>query len=459
MNIEAADIQSLFPGFDSLEKLQQTLATDASLPSSFTETLMVQLQQLQNVVSANKDIVPDSGTTVATAAAISASTGKHLPSDGNIDLEQTLTALSEIMGRLNIIQQSEPSTRQVQGADVNATDSEQTIGDRLQAVDKFQALGDLSLATRINAPDQSVQKPVQTIAAELQQTLENDPLQKVLASSVAKTERAQLQDAAQSLLQRQNSRQQNVLMNTASVPAQDTDIKQQAAEDLARSELLTSDKNQAQFSDVFKQNAGLSKGLMDEVGLEKKTKNKLQSIDSRAVLSGLAHLERSVMPAQDTRNSLPVVQTAITHPQWGQEFADKVVWLHQKAIPSAEINLNPRHLGPVSIHIDVDKEQANVSFQAHNPLVRDSIEAALPRLRDMLSAQNLNLGDVNVSQQQSGQKQSSNGFEQQTGQDDNKNTADSNLPHEAVADSAAAVMDEIEAGRAIVSQGLLSLFA
>jgi len=185
----------------------------------------------------------------------------------------------------------------------------------------------------------------------------------------------------------------------------------------------------------------------------------LQSIDSRAVLSGLAHLERSVMPAQDTRNSLPVVQTAITHPQWGQEFADKVVWLHQKAIPSAEINLNPRHLGPVSIHIDVDKEQANVSFQAHNPLVRDSIEAALPRLRDMLSAQNLNLGDVNVSQQQSGQKQSSNGFEQQTGQDDNKNTADSNLPHEAVADSAAAVMDEIEAGRAIVSQGLLSLFA
>ncbi len=453
MNIEATDILSLFPGFDSLENLQQTLATDGSLPSSFAETLMAELQQLQNAVSGQKDFLQDSA---ATAPDFSASTGKLLPTDGNIDLEQTLTALSDIMGRLEAIQQSELSNQKATGSDVNATDAEQLpIAEGLQEVDKFQALGDLQPATYLNAPVQ----PAQTIVAELQQALENDPFQKALASSAAKTELAQMQDAAQSLLQRQNSRQQTVLMDTATAQVQDVDIKRQVAEDLTRSEQLVLDRNKALFSDEIKQNASLSEGLMDEISVEQKTKNRPQSIDNRAVLSSLAHLERAVMPAQETRNSLPVVQTAISHPQWGQEFAEKIVWLHQKSIPSAEINLNPRHLGPVSIHIDVDKDQTSVSFQAHNPLVRESIEAALPRLREMLAAQQLNLVDVNVSQQQSEQKQSSHGFEQQTAQDDNKNAADSNPPHEAVADSAAAVMDEIEAGRAIVSQGVLSLFA
>jgi len=457
MNIQAADILSLFPGFDSLENLQQTLAADGTLPSSFSEALMAELQRLQDAVSANKDFLPDSGVS---EAGFFANTGNFLPSDGNINLEQTLTALSDIMGRLEAIQQSELSNQKATGSDVNATNAEQLpIAEGLQEADKFQALGDLQSATYLNAPVQ----PAQTIVAELQQTLENDPFQKALTSSAAKTELTQMQDAVQSLLQQQNSRQQTVLMDTATAPARDVDIKLQVAEDLTRSEQLVLDKNQALFSDEIKQNASLnanpSGAMIDELGVEQKIKNRQKGIDNKAVLSSLAHLQRAVVPTQDTRNSLPVVQTAIGHPQWGQEFAEKIVWLHQKAIPSAEINLNPRHLGPVSIHIDVDKDQTSVSFQAHNPLVRESIEAALPRLREMLAAQQLNLVDVNVSQQQSEQKQSSHGFEQQTGQDDNKNAADSNSPHEAVADSAAAVMDEIEAGRAMVSQGMLSLFA
>ena len=174
--------------------------------------------------------------------------------------------------------------------------------------------------------------------------------------------------------------------------------------------------------------------------------------------TSLMELNRAVSSLPQSKTPTVIIQQPVAHPQWGTEMADKIVWMVQKQIPSAEINLNPKHLGPVSIHIDVDKDQTSIAFHAHNPLVKESIEAALPRLKEMLASQQLNLVDVNVSQQESGQKQSSQAFFQQS-KGDNTGQNQKERQNEAIADSAAAVINEIENGRAILSQGILSLFA
>jgi flagellar hook-length control protein FliK len=93
-----------------------------------------------------------------------------------------------------------------------------------------------------------------------------------------------------------------------------------------------------------------------------------------------------------------------------QALGDRVVWLANNKIQSAEIQVNPPDLGPIEVRIQVNNDQASVSFGAAQPATREALESALPRLREMLSQQGLNLADANVSQHSSMQGRDEGGF-------------------------------------------------
>jgi hypothetical protein len=83
---------------------------------------------------------------------------------------------------------------------------------------------------------------------------------------------------------------------------------------------------------------------------------------------------------------------------WERALGERVVWLVGQQIQAAEVRLNPPHLGPVEFRLTLNGNEASVSFAAASASVRDAIEQALPRLREMLSEQNLVVVDVNVGQ-------------------------------------------------------------
>lgn len=91
--------------------------------------------------------------------------------------------------------------------------------------------------------------------------------------------------------------------------------------------------------------------------------------------------------------------------QWGQSLGQQVVWVMNQGVQGAELRLSPAELGPLSVRISLDQDQATISFSSAHAAVREAVEAALPRLRDMLGAQGINLADVNVSHQHSSQAQ------------------------------------------------------
>lgn len=99
------------------------------------------------------------------------------------------------------------------------------------------------------------------------------------------------------------------------------------------------------------------------------------------------------------------IQVAPQHPNWGQELGDRMQWMLGKQMQSAEIRLNPPELGSLEIRIQVKGDQATVSFSSPHGVVRDAIDAALPRLREMLAESGLNLADAHVSSQSHGQQQ------------------------------------------------------
>ncbi|MBY6186875.1 flagellar hook-length control protein FliK [Marinobacter hydrocarbonoclasticus] len=83
---------------------------------------------------------------------------------------------------------------------------------------------------------------------------------------------------------------------------------------------------------------------------------------------------------------------------------------------SAELRLDPPELGALQVRIQMNGDQAQVQIQTQHAQARDLLEQALPRLREMLQGQGIQLADANVSQQQESGNGSGNGSGETGGQ-------------------------------------------
>ena len=105
--------------------------------------------------------------------------------------------------------------------------------------------------------------------------------------------------------------------------------------------------------------------------------------------------------AQAQAPALPTTAVAIPLRQagWGQALGEQVQWMVGNKLQGAEIRLNPAHLGPMEVRVQIQNDQATISFTAQHGMVREALEAAIPRLREMLGESGLQLNNVTVSDQ------------------------------------------------------------
>lgn len=89
-------------------------------------------------------------------------------------------------------------------------------------------------------------------------------------------------------------------------------------------------------------------------------------------------------------------------PAWREEFASGVTVLATHRITSAELRVQPAELGPVQVSIRMDGGEASISCAAQHAATRDALDAALPRLREMLEASGISVGNASVGPQFSG---------------------------------------------------------
>ncbi|HFC53901.1 MAG TPA: hypothetical protein ENJ43_05665 [Gammaproteobacteria bacterium] len=109
-------------------------------------------------------------------------------------------------------------------------------------------------------------------------------------------------------------------------------------------------------------------------------------------------------PAASERPSLPI-SAPLHSPQWQGALGERLVWMVKRDLQQAELRLNPQHLGPVEVRIEIRNEQASITFSAHHTVTRDALEAAVPRLREMLGENGVNLASVDVSRHHGGSGQ------------------------------------------------------
>ncbi|MES2831564.1 MAG: flagellar hook-length control protein FliK [Pseudomonadota bacterium] len=82
---------------------------------------------------------------------------------------------------------------------------------------------------------------------------------------------------------------------------------------------------------------------------------------------------------------------------WDQALGQKVVWMAAGAQQTASLTLNPPDLGPLQVVINVNNAHAEASFTADQPEVRQALEAALPKLKEMLADAGISLGQASVN--------------------------------------------------------------
>ena len=127
----------------------------------------------------------------------------------------------------------------------------------------------------------------------------------------------------------------------------------------------------------------------------------------------------------------------------------QVVWMANQNIRSAEIRLNPAHLGPIEVRIEMEDDQVSLAFSSRHAVVREAVEQALPRLREMFEESGLNLTDTDVSQQS---------FAEQRSHESAENTKHRAQSASGQADSAAGEISAETATTQSINNGLVDYY-
>jgi flagellar hook-length control protein FliK len=112
--------------------------------------------------------------------------------------------------------------------------------------------------------------------------------------------------------------------------------------------------------------------------------------------------DASAKRAPDAAPVAARISTPVHDNRWADAIAHRLVMMARDGESTASLKLVPVDLGPLDIQISVKDGEANVHFGAAHPETRQVLEASLPRLREMLSAQGLQLNNASVSHQSAG---------------------------------------------------------
>ena len=116
-----------------------------------------------------------------------------------------------------------------------------------------------------------------------------------------------------------------------------------------------------------------------------------------------SHIANAPAAVTSERVGAPLldIQPEVQSKAWGKVLSSRVVWMAQEGIQQAVLRLNPASLGSIEVKLSLQNEQVNISFIAQHVATRDALEQALPRLRESLGDNGLELADADVSQQES----------------------------------------------------------
>ena len=124
---------------------------------------------------------------------------------------------------------------------------------------------------------------------------------------------------------------------------------------------------------------------------------------ARAIQGQMVSTTQGTVAANESgqTNTLQALQRPLDLQQTeaSQKLQERINIMMSRNIQRADIRLDPPELGSVQIRVNMSGEQASVQFQVQSAQAKDAIETAMPRLREMLEQQGIDLADTQVGEQ------------------------------------------------------------
>ena len=156
------------------------------------------------------------------------------------------------------------------------------------------------------------------------------------------------------------------------------------------------------MDDQVMQNTAIDRLSLEAVRRADMSSGTIQSIQNpvQTVASPSGY---AAMPGTLANNTPPGIAPTIATPLgqhgWANEFAQKINWVSTQQNHVAELHLNPPNLGPLDVVLKISDNQATALFTSPHGAVRDAVENALPKLREILADNGIMLGNATISDQ------------------------------------------------------------
>ncbi|MBB1416971.1 flagellar hook-length control protein FliK [Pseudoalteromonas sp. SG44-1] len=205
---------------------------------------------------------------------------------------------------------------------------------------------------------------------------------------------------------------------------QDNVLKsEQFAENIKAEQSPVRDNTLARVNQLFGQLTGLTTAVTTATAVEGSEQSYQQALADMQVM----HAQQA-SPTSQTRQ-INIDPTALQALNIMKSDAAKLLQERVSALLSinnkeAEIRLDPPEMGSMQIRIRSDAEQAHINFVVQNQQAKEALEQSMPRLREMLAQQGIELGESSIqqgnSQSDTGGDGQQNGRGQQANQQQNE---------------------------------------
>lgn len=166
--------------------------------------------------------------------------------------------------------------------------------------------------------------------------------------------------------------------------------------------------------DVKQKVAELARGSAQESSETTTTpeSSRSQQVQQNSQPQAVGHDNRpAATEAAARREPANLPHLKLADPEAPAQLHQKVNLMLADKLQQAEIQLDPLGLGKMKIQIQMGADsQANVHFVVQHGQTREMLEQAMPRLRDMLAGQGIQLGQTLVQQQPQQQSQGQSAF-------------------------------------------------
>ncbi|GIU25687.1 flagellar hook-length control protein FliK [Shewanella colwelliana] len=286
-----------------------------------------------------------------------------IESDDPLKLQQAVTDAKEILGLL--------ATADLNGAETTIANSGK------HGAEVAPVTVNPNSKVDVNAMVNSENKPTMT-----------EGKSSVLPSSESLSERGNiLGEAKQKDTESQYIKVAKTEVNQGNVPT--VDLKQAKLE-VTMQKILVSQPAGQEFADTSSSESKLASATLSPI----------PTPTSMARGEALPQYQVSIKPTGE-----PAQQMQEMIAKFSPVMRQQLVAMVSQGVQHAEIRLDPPELGQMMVRIQVQGDQTQVQFHVMQNQTKDIVEQALPRLREMLAEQGMQLTDSNVSHGGGGQGQ------------------------------------------------------